>query len=257
MSNWKSMYATALVLTILVVVMVNCSGSAPTPTPAPAPPTTAPSAPTTAPAKPAATQAAATQQSSTQPIAAAATKPAVSVTVADLIAKAKSNREYSAELKASASGVAIMTAKYFSKGAKVRVEMSVMGLEVLSLVDLDAKTVLSWNVGDKQATKAPVGEIIKQLMVPSETVIALPSDAKVTSTETVDGKPAALVEVASTAEKYWIWTEKGLPLKGEVITNARKGELTFVNYKFEAQPDSLFQQPPDLKIQDAGGTAAR
>ncbi len=241
--KWQN--AAALAVATLTFVVTGCSGAAPAPT---APPATVPPAPATAPTKPAATQAAATQQSSTQPIAAVATKPAASVTTADLITRARSNRDYSAELKASVSGATIMTAKYFSKGAKVRVEMSVMGLEVVSLVDLDAETVLSWDPADKEATRAPADEVMEQLMVPSEFVGALPSGAKVTGSETVDGKPATVVEVASTGDKYWIWTDKGLPLKGDMTSNNTKGSVAFTNYKLEAQPDGLFQQPPDLKI---------
>ncbi len=265
MTTRKWLYA-VLALTTSAFMIVGCSRAASAPATPPAPPTTTPTAPTAVPTKPAAPTAVptkpaeptkpATTQAVAQPTATATVKPADSVSVADLTARAKANRDYCAELKGLVSSVELIAAKYFCKGAKIRIDINVMGLEVVSLIDLDANSALTWDPEGKEGTKSAAAEIVNRLMVPRELVANLPTDAKVTGTETVDGKPAAVVEMAGTTDRYWIWTDKGLPLKGEVTAHDTKTSLVFTNYKFEAQPDSLFQQPTDLEITDETGTSS-
>ncbi len=143
-----------------------------------------------------------------------------------------------------------LTAKTFVKSTKMRQEMSVGGQSTVLLADLANKVAYMVMVDQKMAMKLDASQAMDKAENPGERVGALPNTAKLVGTEVVDGKPAAVYEVseASGTSKFWIWTERGLPLKIESSTPQGKSVVEFTDYKFEPQPDSLFVLPPGVQV---------
>ena len=78
---------------------------------------------------------------------------------------------------------------------------------------------------------------------------------KVLKTELIDEKLTTVVQITITGgivplkKKFWIWNEKGIPLKVEQ-TGKREGVVTtieakYTNFIFEDIPDNIFEVPED------------
>ena len=84
-------------------------------------------------------------------------------------------------------------------------------------------------------------------------VSGMPAGTKVVGTDTVDGKPTTIYEYTKDGNtgKFWIWTEKGVPLKAEITAAGTKVDMQFTNYKFGVLDASLFDVPKDYTVTDA------
>ena len=148
----------------------------------------------------------------------------------------------------------------------MRQDTTVAGHPSNMIVDGDSKVVymISDASGQKTARKIDIGALaasgsaIQQMTDDLAKVLA---KATIVGAETIDGKPASIVEIPPSVEgdspvRVWLWTERGVPLRMEVPSKDGKISLNYTNYDFAAQPDSLFQLPPDAKVIDAANPLA-
>ncbi len=217
--------------------------TAPSPTPAPPTATPVPPTPTLAPTV-------------TYTTAATPTAARLSDAIVALLARSKGITEYSFDLKLSVTEVVTadeMTGKCYVKGTKIRQELVVSDNKIFSIGDYATRTMYAWFPGQRialrtQMPKAGPG----QAQTPSDVLSALPTDAEIEGTETVDGKTSTMIlfAIKGGTQTVWIWNERGLPLKAEVYLGTSSVTTTYSNYKFAKQPDSLFVLPKGLEIRE-------
>jgi outer membrane lipoprotein-sorting protein len=245
----------ALTAVALALAVAACAQAPATPTPAPAAPTAAPAAPAAAPASPAPTPAAAaapTIVASPMPAAAPTATPAPAPAapgLSQLAERARGVSEYSFDTQMTVAGETL-TARYYMKGDGMRQEMSVGGMRSILLIDMSQGTAHMLMPDEKMAMKIDFSEAMAEIEAPGELVGSLPASARQVGTETIDGKEAAVYEVTEGPNqgKFWLWTERGLPLKVEAESPEGKVSIVFTNYQFGPQPDSLFELPPDTEV---------
>jgi len=245
---------TALVALIVAAALVLAACPQAAAPPATATPTAAPPTPTRPPATPTPLPATPTPLPPTPTRAPAVATPVASPTAAgvaasDLAAKARANAAYSFEGRITAAAQTI-NIKGNVKGTKQRQEISAAGMNTVMIMDSATKTAYMYLPDQKTATKLDFGQVAAQSAPTAEQVAGLPSDARFVGTETVDGKSAAVYEVPSVNAKFWLWTERGVPLKAEIGSGAARNVAEFTNYQFGPQPDSLFELPPGTQVSD-------
>ena len=74
----------------------------------------------------------------------------------------------------------------------------------------------------------------------------------IVGSEVVDGKDCWVVEASAegVSTKYWIWKEKGFPVKVEVDTAEGKTTMEYKNIDFGNIPDSEFELPAGVQIME-------
>lgn len=267
--------ASSLLVLLALLLAVSCAAQPPAPTPAPATPTVAPAtptpvSPTATPIPPTATPippTPTTAPSATPTVAETPTaaESASGLSVADLLARIEGNAEYSFDMAMNieATGSSSqMEGKGYVKGSKMRMEISAAGQPVTMILDSSAGVVymLMEMAGKKQAIKMDANKLVSQnnqvpTDSPTKQLAEVISKSKMVGVDVVDGHPATVYEMkaddGSSTVKYWVWLEKGVPLKVEVDNIAdqqSKISIEYKNYQFAPQPDSLFEVPSDYAV---------
>lgn len=222
------------------------------------------------------------EESSTQPITnTQPSKTPVKESIQDILAKAETVGPVKFDVVASeTSDVNLPTKNIEMATAKIWLKKPYMKIDIKNLTYInekkeivpvdDANLVSSeiihpdanyiYNVFTDMYDKIPFifspklsGEILKK--------ITENPTLKELGTTTYDGKLATIIEYSYTLKKdlittkFWIWNEKGLPLKEEsTFLDKDKNIISmttneYKNYIFEDIPDSIFEIPED-KIMD-------
>jgi hypothetical protein len=244
-------------LTALALTAAACSPAPATPTPAPAAPTpaptVAPAAPAAAPATPAPAPAPTVAPAAVPTAPAVATPspaaPAAAPSLDQLAERARGASEYSFDSRMTAAGETI-TARYNVKGDRLRQEMTVGAMRTVMLIDMSQGVAHMLMPDEKMAMKIDFSQAMGEIDVPGEMVASLPPSARQVGTERIDGKEAAVYEVTEGPNrgKFWLWTERGLPLRIEAQSPQGNVLVEFTNYQFGPQPESLFELPPDTEV---------
>jgi outer membrane lipoprotein-sorting protein len=217
-------------LTILILVMVSlvaCSSKS-TPSKTSAPLTT-----------PNATTSAATTPSQTS---------ASSVT--GLLGKSAGIASMKFDMVTTGSDNSVTTSTAWVKNKKMRVENSVQGQNMVTLIDTDAKTMYLYNPAQNTAIKmdlsqAPQNPISSSISQFNPTIIG---------SETLDGKLCQILQYTANGvvTKEWIWDAKGLPVRTQTTSSSGTTTTDFKNYDFSDLPDNQFVLPADAKITSFG-----
>lgn len=252
MNRFCNVFAATLIPSLLLLLSACASPASPTPSPTAAPSKAeAPAAPKSSESTPAAKATSSPMPAATPVPKPTATPTAGVASVSELVAKAKATTEYSFDIKVNAAGQT-MTGKSYVKGMKMRQEMSVAGQNTVLLLNLAEKVAYMLMPDQNIAVKTDFNEASSQTDLPNERISDLPSGAKLIGTDTIDGKLAAVFEVPGSqgTGKYWVWIERGLPLKLEVVTAEGKTVMEYSNYKFGGLADSLFELPAGVQVMD-------
>ena len=149
-------------------------------------------------------------------------------------------------------GMPTMTTKMWIKNNKMRMEMTVEGQLVVTLMDMDAHTMYMYYPDQNMA--------IKMTYEPTESAIdeaqAIPDyNPTIIGHETLDGKVCLVVEytVEGSTSTVWIWEQHGFPIKIEMVTVEGTVIIEYKNIEFVDIPDSMFELPEDVEITEIPG----
>lgn len=147
-------------------------------------------------------------------------------------------------------GMPAITTTVWVKKNKMRTEMTQQGMNIVMLLDMDAKTMYSYMPAQNLAMKIPFDPGQAPEAATDEAQSILNYNPNVVGTESIDGKACLVVEYISggISMKTWIWEDKGLPLRIEMITGADKTVIEYKNYDFSDIPDSMFELPSGVQV---------
>jgi hypothetical protein len=142
--------------------------------------------------------------------------------------------------------------KVWQKGKKIRFENASM----VEYADLDENVRYSRNKSNdffvrNDLTKNP-GEVTSIPSVDLTMLIRAGYPLKISGKETIDGKDCTIVQWSQLGitMQYWVWNEKGVPLKAKVSSGSDATAVTaeYVNYDFSDFPDHIVKLPADAKV---------
>ncbi len=156
--------------------------------------------------------------------------------------------------KLAVGSAALSTQKVWVKGNKMRMEMSVLGLESITIVNQDIQTMYIYMPAQNQAMKMPLpqGEAVKPESSSATELAKSLAEQKpvVVGSETIDGKACLIIEINTPQGKVkaWLWKEYGFPLRWETETTEGIMRLEWKNIEFISIPDSMFELPSGVTI---------
>lgn len=172
-----------------------------------------------------------------------------------LLARSTSLTEYSFNYKVmqEENGAIVLSGKAYVKGTRLRQELFVQGQRAVIFTDSKRSLYQILFSDQKTAVKLDPSDIGNQAVNPSESVLALRQDSQLVSAEIMHGESSAVFAITTPEAtlKYWVWIEKGLPLRIETVANDGQAILDFSDYSFGPQPDELFELPKGTKIVEA------
>ena len=178
------------------------------------------------------------------------TKTATGETLSDILGKAGDIANVKYDMIMTTPDQEQMASKVWLKGKKMRMESTVEGEDIITLVDGDAQVMYIYYPSQNQAmqmsfTNAPESDI--------ESTEAIEQyDPEIIGTETIDGKVCLVVvyTVEGMEEKAWIWKDKGFPIRVETTTSEGVTIIEWKNIDFGNIPDSTFQLPAGVEIME-------
>ncbi|MFA5309337.1 MAG: DUF4412 domain-containing protein [Dehalococcoidales bacterium] len=229
-------------LMALVFILSSCGGGG-SPTSSTPPKTTSPAG-TTAPA------------GTTSP--ASTTSPTTSNTgndntLADILGKGSDLISIKYDMTINANGEQSITATVYQKNRNMREDMSMSGMSVIMIFNTDDNVMYIYYPDQKMAIKQALNEDMVPAGNLQDTSDIMDYSPNVTGTETIDGHVCAVVyyeQPGAGSVKMWIWEEKGFPVKMETTTSSGTTTIEFTNISFSDIPDSTFELPDDVQIQE-------
>jgi outer membrane lipoprotein-sorting protein len=144
-----------------------------------------------------------------------------------------------------------ITMTIWQKQQKMREDMTTQGVSVSIIFDMAANIMYSYTPAQNMATKTTLNLGTIPSSPINDTSDILDYSPAITGTETIDGKVCKVIEYNQTGTgsvKMWIWEEKGLPLKMEMIYDGKTTTIVYKNIDFSDIPDSIFEIPEGVKI---------
>jgi cytoskeletal protein RodZ len=150
------------------------------------------------------------------------------------------------DMSTSGTSIPTTTTTVWAKNNRKRMEMTQQGMNIVMLIDTSARTMYTFMPAQNLAMKIPFDSAQVPNSPADDTASIQDSNARIISTETIDGKVCAVVEFTSgqVSGRMWIWQEKGLPIRVEA------GGITveYKNLDFADIPDSMFELPAGVTI---------
>ena len=134
----------------------------------------------------------------------------------------------------------------------MRTETVVEGQTTIMLVDSDAQVTYMYfpdtNMAMKMSFEEPDSPIEDAESIPDFNPVIL-------GTETLDGKVCLVVEYTfeGITVKMWVWKDNGFPIRVEMTTPEGDMVMEYRNYDFGDIPDSKFELPEGVQIQEIPG----
>ena len=134
----------------------------------------------------------------------------------------------------------------------MRTEATVEGEATVMLMDLDAQTMYMYMPSQGMAFKLTFEEPESAV---EEAQSILGYNPVIIGTETLDGKVCLVVEytVEGSTAKMWIWKDQGFPIRAEITTTEGTIIMEYANIEFVDIPDSMFELPEGVQIQEIPG----
>jgi outer membrane lipoprotein-sorting protein/RNA polymerase subunit RPABC4/transcription elongation factor Spt4 len=171
-------------------------------------------------------------------------------TLNDLLSLSANMVSIKYDMSVSGQGIPTTTATVWAKKNRMRMEITQQGMNVITLIDDNAKTMYTYMPAQNLAMKIPFDSAQAPKSPTEDAESILNSNAKIVGTETVDGKVCSVVEYASGQDsvKAWIWQDKGLPIRIETTSSTGKTVIEYKNIDFSDIPDSVFELPAGVTI---------
>ena len=181
--------------------------------------------------------------------------PAKEDSVASLLSKAKNAPGISYDYVMTGKNVQ-MNGKMWMAGNKVRSEMTVQNMKMISIIDGDAKVAYNYNADQKMAMKVDIGKAKVADGPDHFTRDADPGKLKVLESTVYEGVKCKVVQRDDPENKMqvkmWLREDYGLPMRVETEVNGEKMVMEYKNLKVGALPPETFVLPADVKVTDIG-----
>jgi hypothetical protein len=158
------------------------------------------------------------------------------------------SQQYSADQTITTQAGQTVTSKIYMDSGKVRSEMSMQGMQVISIIRPDQKKMYSVMVASKMVMVMPLNpEVMKQQAATS----AAEAKFETVGPDTVDGVACTKYKMTGKDNKVFFWWVNA-STKTPVKMTDEAGTFTLVwsNYKVGPQDASLFEPPADYKTMD-------
>jgi len=155
---------------------------------------------------------------------------------------------------ASAPGQLTMTAKMWVKGQNSRMELTQEGQTMVAIVNMDKQVAYIYFPAQNMATKMSIQggapTVMSQSLVALSGFLAAASPS-VVGTEKWDGKDCLIIETTDGGQtiKVWVWKKYGCPVRLEVPSPGGTMMMEYKNIDFGNIPDSMFELPAGVQIQ--------
>ena len=159
---------------------------------------------------------------------------------------------YEMNLTSTVGGSSVV--KVWEKGKKVRDEMTMEGMTIISIMDGDAGVTYTYNSVMDSWTQTAFNTSTVPEGAAQDPNDILDFNPEILGTETIDGKSCTVIQwtIDDGTIKEWIWTEKGFPLKMETVTPAGTTTIEFTNIDFSDIPNSMFELPEGVTVTIVG-----
>jgi RNA polymerase subunit RPABC4/transcription elongation factor Spt4 len=171
-------------------------------------------------------------------------------TLNDLLSLSSNIVSIKYDMSITGQGIPTTAVTVWAKKNQMRTEMTQQGMNVITLIDTNAKTMYTYMPAQNLAMKIPFDPAQVPKSPNGDVASIQNSNARVTGTGTIDGKVCSIIEYISAQGnvKAWIWQDKGLPILTETTTPAGKITVEYKNIDFADISDSMFELPAGVKI---------
>jgi outer membrane lipoprotein-sorting protein len=154
------------------------------------------------------------------------------------------------DLTMTMTGQQSITMTIYKKDNKMRQEMTTAGISIVSIIDGDAQKMYTLMESQKMATEMPYTFGAMDAFTWQNYDDILKNSLDKIGTETIDGKSCTIVgwTYGDSSVKYWIWKEKGIPLKIETISGSTSVIMEYSNIDLSNISDDMFKVPDDYKM---------
>ena len=168
--------------------------------------------------------------------------------LSDIFGKAKGITSVKYDMVATAPGVSSMISKQWVKGNKMRMEMTVEGKTMITIMNGDKQEMYMYFPEQNMAMKMDFSQAPESAV--EEAVSIEDYSPTVIGTKTIDGKLCTVVEyvVPEGKSKMWLWQKHGLPVRMEVTTTEGISKIEWKNFEFGDISDDKFKLPAGVKI---------
>jgi len=173
------------------------------------------------------------------------------LSLTDILGKAKSVVSYKYDGAVTAPDQAVVMAKMWWKGNKMRIEGTFEGYTGVYMLDMEKQLaylyVPAQNIAMKMNFNKAKGTAGESPTEQSESV--LDYNPVTLGVEVLDGKSCLVIEYSPpTGEvKMWVWTKYGLPIRTETTTTKGTTVTEIKNIDFGSIPDSMFELPAGVQ----------
>ncbi len=147
------------------------------------------------------------------------------------------------------------TVTAWMKGDNVRIEGSLQGQSGVYLLNRGDRTARLYLPDRGQAMKINYEQVSQMTPTPSEESQSgesqdIESDYSITGSETIQGRNTVIVESNDGATKMWMWTQNGLPLKTENVTEGGTSVTEVTSIDCGSIPDDKFSLPEGVEVME-------
>jgi outer membrane lipoprotein-sorting protein len=163
------------------------------------------------------------------------------------------------------SGKESLTQKVWLKNDNVRTETIIDGQKVIFIVNQAEKTIYQYMPSENIAKRMEldnnfktlglspfdsVKDVIKDIEKYKSTITGNVGKVGTIGKENLNGKNCFVVEYSAggMSTKYWIWEDKGFPIKMKITVPNEELTVEFKNIEFIDIPNNMFELPAGVEI---------
>ncbi|MDD4606737.1 MAG: hypothetical protein PHS07_00135 [Patescibacteria group bacterium] len=153
---------------------------------------------------------------------------------------------------ANINGQEMITQGYV-KNNKIRKETSMLGQEVVMIINQDAQVVYLYMPNQNTAMQLQLTALQSEdLSTPEERKNMIDDTCRETGKEIIDDKKCLVIECQQPEQKItmWLWEKYGLTLKSIMESNDMSSTYEVKNISFDDIDDSLFELPVGVQMMD-------
>lgn len=162
-------------------------------------------------------------------------------------------KQFSADMVITTDKGQNITQKIYNDSGKVRTEMSMQGMQMVSIVRPDQQKVYSVMVAQKMVMVMPYDpEKYKKMMVASS---GPQGKFELVGPDTVEGVVCTKYKVTSDKDNkvFFMWVDAATKVPVKMMAEDNSVTILWKNYKTGPQDPALFEPPADYKVMSMPG----